>query len=138
MKTESQEKFIIITKEEMDNFFFSTNKGWIRNISGNEYVYDFHMKYPYPLVIKVMSSISVYTNKARNKGSDAIRVFVIKKDGFDINSKVKGGFLKSKRVYRTINWKDNLKSLVLEMFYESRKIYMERLENEYRTTGKTC
>ena len=117
------EKFVTITREEMDEFFFAPQKGWIRNISGYEYVYDYHLKSPYPLLLKVMSSIQVDSNTSRNKGSDAIRVFVVLKENCDIDSKIVRGFFKAKRIYRTQNWRDNLKILVIKTHIEARKYY---------------
>jgi len=57
-------------------------------------------------MIKVMSSVSINNAKSRNKGSDSIRVFSVLLDN---NGKVVRGLTKAIRVYRTINWKDNVK-----------------------------
>ena len=115
-----------ITKEEMDDFFFSPKKGWVRHICGNEYVYDYHMKSPFPLVLKVMSSVNVCNRMKRNKGSNVIRVFVVLKNGCDINSKIVRGFFKAKRIDKTINWRENLKNEILKIHKDARKRYEQK------------
>lgn len=111
------ETFVNITEAEMDDFL-KKDKGWEKNRSGYEYVYDYHIP-NYPIIVKVMSSISVNTLQGRNKGSDAIRVFAVRKDK---NGKVAGGLLKAKRVYRTQNWRDHVRNLVVETIKKSKKI----------------
>lgn len=114
---------IPITKEDMDEFLKSS-KGWICNRSGNEYIYDFHIK-KLPIIVKVASSIRIDTGRARNKGTDAIRVFAVQKEGLDVNNKVDGGLIKAKRVYRTTNWRDNLQKAVLEAIKKSKYVYIK-------------
>jgi hypothetical protein len=114
---------IDIFTEDMDEFL-KPSKGWIRNHSGNEYIYDFHLK-KLPIIIKVASSIRVDTGRARNKGADAIRVFAVVKEGLDVKDKVSGGLLKSKRVYRTDNWRENLEKLVLDTIKRAKKVYIK-------------
>ena len=103
-----------ITKEEMDEKL-RAEKGWMLTQSGNEYVYDFNLA-RIPVVIKVASSIRMDDNKARNKGSDAIRVFAVEKDSLDKEGyKVLRGLIKSKRVYRVTGWKGNLEKAVIDV-----------------------
>ena len=106
-------KYTEITKEEMDKKL-RADKGWICNHSGNEYVYDFHLK-KMPVIIKVASSIRLDTNKGRNKGSDAIRVFAVRKESLDVKAKVTRGLVKAQRVYRVMGWKTNLEKAVVNI-----------------------
>ena len=111
------ERYVKITESEMDAFL-KPEKGWVKQISGYEYVYDY--KHPcQPFVVKVMSSISIKDATGRNKGSDAIRVFAVR---VDRNNRVVGGLVRSKRVYRTMNWKENLQTLVIETIQAAKKI----------------
>lgn len=115
------ERYTEISIEEMDNFL-KEDKGWQKNISGYEYVYDYKMKH-FPVLIKVMSSVSVVSAKGRNKGSDAIRVFAVQ---IDKNGKVIKGLLSSKRVYRTENWRENLEKAVYGKLKQAKKVCQER------------
>lgn len=94
-----------ITLQEMDDLLKS-EKGWVRNVCGYEYVYDYKMKQVPNVMIKVLSSVNTGTGEGRNKGSDAIRVFAVK---IDNNGKVIGGYIRKQTVYRTTNWRQNLK-----------------------------
>ena len=105
------ERYVNITLEEMDSLLKKEN-GWIRNRSGNEWIYDFHLKM-LPVIIKVASSIRIDTGRARNKGSDAIRVYAVMKEGLGERDKIIRGLLRAKRVYRTTNWRENLQKLVM-------------------------
>ena len=115
------ERFIFITLKEMDEFL-KKEKGWFRSRSGNEWIYDFHMK-KIPVIIKVASSIRIDTERSRNKGSDAIRVFAVIKEGLGEKDKITKGLLKASRVYRTINWQDNLEKLIINKLDQAYKIY---------------
>jgi hypothetical protein len=99
------ERYIEITKNEFDDVL-KQEKGWIRNISGYEYVYDYTLHNCNRVMIKVMSSVSVNNAVSRNKGSDSIRVFSVLLDN---DGKVIRGLTKAIRVYRTKNWRDNVK-----------------------------
>jgi hypothetical protein len=110
-----------ITKQEMDDKL-SVDKGWICNQTCNEYVYDFHLK-NYPIIVKVASSIRIDDGRARNKGSDAIRVFAVQKEGLDVKDKIISGLVKSKRVYRTTNWRDNVEKQVLFIIKKSKNVF---------------
>ena len=102
------------------------SKGWICNRSGNEYIHDFHLK-KYPIIIKVASSIRIDNNRAKNRGSDSIRVFAVVKEALPITATVSGGLLKARRVNRTDNWRDNLEALVRGTIVLAKKRY-----NKYR------
>ena len=98
---------VFITKGDMEQVL-KFDKGWIQQISGNEFLYDFHLK-SMPVVIKVATSIRVDTDLSRNRGADAIRVFAVI---VDQSGEVISGLVKSKRVNRTFNWRNNLISAV--------------------------
>ena len=115
--------FVRITKKEMDNKL-KANKGWIVNHAGNEYIYDFHLT-KLPIIVKVASSIRLDTNRSRNKGADAIRVFAVEKEGTDIKAKIKGGLVKSRRVYRITNWEKHLEKLVVAIMNQSKIVYIK-------------
>ena len=101
------------------------NKGWICNTSGNEYVYDFHLS-AYPIIIKVASSISVNTDKARSKGADAIRVYAVSKANTDKDSKIVSGLIKSRRVNRNTNWRNDVQEKVLSVIKSAKFVYDKR------------
>lgn len=100
-------------------------KGWICNRSGYEYVYDFHLS-QIPVIIKVMSSVRVEDGRGRNKGSDAIRVFAVKKANLDKKARVVAGMLKSRRVNRVSGWEDRLRQLVLDTLTKVKQQYRRR------------
>jgi len=110
-----------ITKQEMDSKLQS-EKGWICNKSGNEYIYDFHLK-NYPIIVKVASSIRIDNHRSKNKGSDAIRIFAVEKESLEKDAKITRGLTKSQRVYRTTNWRDNLEKRVLSTIKSSKFVY---------------
>jgi len=104
--------YVKITEQEMDDRLQSS-KGWVKETCGYEYVYSYvNPKIP-SVMIKVMSSVNTGTGEGRNKGSDAIRVFAIRK--ISVYNSEKGeheeiirGYIKKQRVNRTTNWRDNL------------------------------
>jgi hypothetical protein len=58
--------FVKPTLEQFDELL-KAEKGWTRNISGKEFVYDYNMiRFP-NLVIKVLTSIKTENNAARKK-----------------------------------------------------------------------
>ncbi len=116
--------YVKITKKEFDEKL-KVDKGWIVNHSGNEYIYDFHLS-KLPIIIKVASSIRLDTNKSRNKGADAIRVYAVEKEGVDPKAKITRGLLKSRRVYRTTNWRNNLEKLVIDVIHQAKMVYVKR------------
>jgi len=113
--------YVVITKQEFDNKLM-LSKGWFCTQSGNEYIYDFHLK-KYPIIVKVASSIRIDTDRARNKGSDAIRIFAVQKEGLGKRDKITGGLIKARRVYRTTNWRDNLERQVMSVIISSKVVY---------------
>lgn len=107
-----------ITLEEFDALMLATPElGWIRETSGYEYVYTRKLATYPDIFIKVMSSIQVVGAKARNKGSDAIRVFAIQKINTPRN-KYKG-YIKQTRVNRTTNWKKNLGNAIMKVITQT-------------------
>jgi len=99
------------TQVRLEDFdaLLQTEKGWERNISGKEYVYDYRMKRFPNIIIKVLTSIKTETSAARQKGQDAIRVFVIRQEGKGFK-----GYAKQIRVNRTTNWRDNVKKAFMK------------------------
>jgi hypothetical protein len=113
--------YVVITKKEFEEKL-RADKGWNETFSGNEFVYDFHLARP--IVIKVASSISRDTNRGRNKGADAIRIFAVEKDTTNREEyKVVRGLIKAKRVYRTTNWRKNLEKTVNTVIKQANFVY---------------
>lgn len=103
--------YVQVTIEQMREKLKAT-KGWTEKVIGNEIVFDFPIKSQPGVVIRVFSSIKAFDHQAglgRGKGKDAIRVCAF-------NQKTERGILKSKRVYRTTNWRDNLEKKVFSAF----------------------
>ena len=113
--------YVSITKQDMDRFA-KTSKGWVCNTVGNEYVYDFHLK-KYPIIIKIASSIRIDSGRARNKGADAIRIFAVEKESTDVKAKITKGLIKSRTVYRTINWRVNARKQIESVIASSKVVY---------------
>jgi hypothetical protein len=114
--------YVRITKEEMDGKL-NTEKGWIETFSGNEFVYDFSLSKK-PIVIKVASSIRRDTNKGRNKGADAIRVYAVQKDSMKRTGyRVVRGLIKQKRVNRMTNWRKHLETAVYDVMKRANIVY---------------
>jgi len=111
----------IITKQDMDDKL-STDKGWICNRTGNEYMYDYHLNI-YPIIIKVASSLRIDLDRPRNKNSDVIRIFAVKKESLDKKAKIVGGLIKKRIVYRDKDWRDNLVMQVLSVIKSSKVVY---------------
>lgn len=108
--------YVEVKLEEFDELL-KAEKGWERNISGKEYVYDYAMKSFSGIIIKVLTSIKVDTNSGRKKGQDAIRVFVVRKVGEEYK-----GYAKSIRVNRTKNWRVNVR----KAFMKQREVIIAR------------
>jgi len=100
--------YVKVRLNEFDELL-KASKGWTKNISGKEYVYDYEMKRFPHIIIKVLTSIKTETTAARKVGKDAIRVFVIKKDGKGFK-----GYAKQVRVNRTKNWRENVKKAFMK------------------------
>ena len=121
--------YVKINKAEIDEKL-KAEKGWECNLTGNEYVYDFHLK-KYPIIIKVASTIRIDDDRAKNKGSDAIRIFAVQKEGLDKKDKIAFGLIKARRVYRTTDWRDNLEKQVYSVIMSSKIVY-----NKYRRNSR--
>lgn len=93
-------RFTPVSLGEMEAVL-KADKGWRKEVSGNEIIFVFPLKNG--LEIRVSSSLRNSDNNCRRCGQDAIRVFVPRR-------------MKSKRVYRTKNWRDNLRERVMETF----------------------
>jgi hypothetical protein len=100
--------YVEVNLEQFDELLKSS-KGWTKNISGKEFVYDYEMTRFPNIIIKVLTSIKTESNAARKKGQDAIRVFVVRKVG-----KGYKGYAKQIRVNRTMNWRDNVKKAFMK------------------------
>lgn len=120
-------RYVQITIEEFDNLCKS-EKGWIRNTSGYEYVYDYRVPKT-NVMIKIMSSIDVNGGLSRNRGADAIRVFAVL---LDENGKVVRGLLKAHNVYRVTEWKEH----TIQAFKEVRTkaLYVAKKNNLLTST----
>ena len=70
--------YVEVNLEQFDELL-KADKGWKKEISGKEFVYDYEMTRFPNIIIKVLTSIKTDTTAARKKGQDAIRVFVIRK-----------------------------------------------------------
>ena len=113
-----------LTIEQMDEFL-RPEKGWIRNASGYEYVYDYHMN-NIPVIIKVASTVQTEEGQKtgkRNKGSDRIRVFSVVKHGMSRSSNIKKGLLKKRALDVDEDVFTNLQALVMEVIDHSKKRY---------------
>jgi heme-binding NEAT domain protein len=119
-----------IKKQDMDRFL-KESKGWICNKLGNEYIYDFHLS-KYPIIVKVASSLRIDPSLPRNKNSECIRVFSVKKSGLDVKDKIVSGLIKNTIVEKTINWRVNLQKEVESVIRRSKYVYT-KIENRQHT-----
>ena len=113
--------YISITLQEFDKLC-KEEKGWVRNRSGYEYVYDYRIPKT-NIMIKIMSSVNVETETGRNRGSDAIRVFAVIVDEKD---KVQCGLLKATKVNRVEGWDKR----VIDAFILVRKRALDVAKNK--------
>jgi hypothetical protein len=102
-----------LNKEDFERVL-SSEKGWKLNnlLPGEEYIYEFALTSRPYIVIRVLTSVSKKYDNRRPYGKDAIRVFAF-------NERTKKGWIKTKRVYRTLNWEVNLKKTIIEIFHEA-------------------
>lgn len=119
------ERYVEITEQEMDDYL-QQSKGWERNKSGYEYVYDYRMRQIPSIMIKVLSSVNTGEGKS-NKGSHSIRVFAVQ-TSFDIESgkdKIVRGYISKQVVQKTTNWRKNLekacKSVMCQIFERAKR-----------------
>ncbi len=101
-------RYCPITIEEMRNHLKS-DKGWVEEQNRlGEAVFTYSLKKTNgSIVIRVYSSINPQVGVSREAGEDAIRVCAV-------NTLNDRGFIKSARVYRTKNWRDNLQKRVVD------------------------
>jgi len=98
--------YCVITELEMDALL-KHDKGWIKSIKGNEYVYTYTTTKNPNINVIVYSSISP-NGLSKKCGSDAVRICAV-------NTKTNKGIIKSKRVNRVPGWDSRLKDRVLEV-----------------------
>ena len=106
--------FVTISLDEMKDVL-CVEKGWevITEPNSREYYFDFHLTRSPWIVIRVASSITE-NGIGRGCGKDAIRVYAV-------DTKNKKGYIKTKRVYRIVTWKQNLQKAVLECFNNAKE-----------------
>jgi hypothetical protein len=110
--------YVEITLEEM-RACLREDKGWHLLIEfGTEYVFGWNIKSCPGLMIKVYTSIKKKDAVGRGKGQDAIRVACVLYKNDD-----RMGVVKAERVYRTINWKENLRKRVLSTLEQAKERY---------------
>lgn len=113
-------RYVPITIEDMRPLFQksdSSGKRWEEGVQGKaEIVFDF--PFAPNCIIRVWTSCHTGTDAAAGLGNDSIKVCA-----FDPIRKC--GLVKAARVYRTVNWRDNLKERIHEVF----KTAHARLQN---------
>lgn len=121
--------YIEITRDDIE-LLLRVGKGWIRQTSGNEWLYDFHLS-KIPVIIKVLSTVPIDPTKRRNSGSSKFRVWAVVKSCMSKDKyKVTGGLLRASRLPIKVNWKHQLECLICATIYTAKTKY------EYRR--KTC
>lgn len=91
-------RYTKVSERQFDAMLKSHN-GWSKSVVGQELAYSQEIRGIQGATMVVYSSIHEGTGQGRGRGHDAIRVCVVK-DG--------RGFIKTGRVNRTQNWRDNL------------------------------
>jgi len=99
-------RYCIITELEMDALL-KHDKGWVKSVKGNEYVYGYKTKKNPNITVYVYSSISP-NGISRGCGSDAIRVCAV-------NTVTNKGIIKSKRINRVPGWDVRLQAKVMDV-----------------------
>lgn len=99
-------KYVIITELEFDALL-KPDKGWTKEIKGQEYVYSFRPKKSPNIAVFVYSSISP-NGLSKKCGKDAIRVCAV-------DTVLNRGVVKSNRINRTPGWEDRVKAKVLDV-----------------------
>ena len=120
----SQTCLAMITKQDMDDKL-QTDKGWLCNHNGNEYVYDFHLK-KFPVIIKVASTIKKDETKKGNKNSHRIRVYAVRKESIDTKAKICGGVIKAREIDVTPNWQREIEKQILSVIKSAKVVYNKR------------
>ena len=98
--------YVTILESEFDALL-KLDKGWTKEVKGQEYVYSFQLKKAPNISILVYSSISP-NGLSKKCGSDAIRVCAV-------NTVLNKGVIKSNRINRTLGWDERLKTKVFEV-----------------------
>jgi hypothetical protein len=104
--------YYAITLTEMENFL-KPEKGWKKEICGNEFVFLFVIPSRPELTIKVFSGIKSDSLFSRDCGKDALRVACI-------NTTTNRGWIKSGRCNRVIGWQANLKAKILQVITDAK------------------
>jgi len=120
-------RYVPISIEEMRPLFQKTDsrgRRWEEGVQGkSEIVFDFPLATN--CIVRVWTSCHTSTDMAAGSGNDSIKVCAF-------NPISKRGLVKAARVYRTKNWRDNLKDRVFYVFTEA----MERLQNKKFIEGQ--
>ena len=98
--------YIIILESEFDNLL-KTEKGWTKELKGQEYVYSWQLKNKPNISILVYSSISP-DGLSKKCGKDAVRVCAV-------NTVLNKGVIKSNRINRTLGWDERLKTKIFDV-----------------------
>lgn len=99
--------YVIILEAEFDDLL-KAEKGWVKEVKGQEYVYSFQLKKKAPNIsILVYSSISP-DGLSKKCSSDAIRVCAV-------NTVLNRGVIKTNRINRTSGWNVRLAEKVLDV-----------------------
>ena len=121
-----------LTKNDVDKKL-KVSRGWKTQQSGNEYVYDFHLT-RYPIIIKVLSSICIDSNRPKNRNSEVIRVFAVLKNNISKdNYRIIKGLVKAETVFKTRSWGEDIEKAVYKVMRIAKKRYekdMKRIKNE--------
>jgi hypothetical protein len=97
-----------IQVSEITDFF----KKWSRvQNDAQELVYDYPIRDG--VVVRCATSVHVVRGVSRKKGQDAIRIYAV-----DIKNN--NGYIKSKRVNRTQNWRENIKKKYADILMEAK------------------
>lgn len=111
--------YVPVTIDDMRPLFQKKDSrgiGWEEGIQYGEIIFDFPLASN--CVVRVYSTIRSQSDIGARKGNDSIKVCA-----FDPIAN--RGLVKASRVYRTTNWKNNLKNRVYEVFGLAR----ERISN---------
>ncbi len=106
--------FYNISANEM-RAFLRKDKGWQEEQSlgrEKEIVFSYPIKVNPQIQVKVYSGIKIASGVSRGVGCDSIKVCAV-----DIRNHK--GWIKAKRVHRVSNWRDNLKSRVIQVIKQS-------------------
>jgi len=108
-------RFVEVRETEFD-ILLRSEKGWSKDRSGNEVVYNYYIKSNPDIVIKVFSSVRDSDHIGRECGRDAIRVCAV-------DTKKDKGLVKSSRIYRVKNWQDRVVKRVCEVITLAKERY---------------